>query len=103
MDDSVLPRELLECYLQAGRNEEAAKFCATAAPFIKANAPQKYRQIFALMVSWNIPNCRKKYFLKPLFRKLCIKNRQDHPLRDTKTYIHMYQHEQNKTKSFPSL
>nr|XP_033697747.1 cilia- and flagella-associated protein 46 [Tursiops truncatus] len=42
--------ELLECYLQAGRNEEAAKFCATAAPFIKANAPQKYRQIFALMV-----------------------------------------------------
>uniref|UniRef100_A0A8C6BQ73 Cilia and flagella associated protein 46 n=1 Tax=Monodon monoceros TaxID=40151 RepID=A0A8C6BQ73_MONMO len=42
--------ELLECYLQAGRNEEAAKFCATAAPFIKANAPLKYRQIFALMV-----------------------------------------------------
>eukprot|EP00070_Physeter_catodon_P030862 XP_028337756.1 cilia- and flagella-associated protein 46 [Physeter catodon] len=42
--------ELLECYLQAGKNEEAAKFCATAAPFIKANAPQKYRQIFALMV-----------------------------------------------------
>uniref|UniRef100_A0A8C0D9L0 Cilia and flagella associated protein 46 n=1 Tax=Balaenoptera musculus TaxID=9771 RepID=A0A8C0D9L0_BALMU len=42
--------ELLECYLQAGKHEEAAKFCATAAPFIKANAPQKYRQIFALMV-----------------------------------------------------
>ncbi|XP_022424099.2 cilia- and flagella-associated protein 46 [Delphinapterus leucas] len=42
--------ELLECYLQAGRKEEAAKFCATAAPFIKANAPLKYRQIFALMV-----------------------------------------------------
>uniref|UniRef100_A0A8C9C6Z4 Cilia and flagella associated protein 46 n=1 Tax=Phocoena sinus TaxID=42100 RepID=A0A8C9C6Z4_PHOSS len=42
--------ELLECYLQAGRNEEAAKLCATAAPFIKANAPLKYRQIFALMV-----------------------------------------------------
>nr|XP_058910979.1 cilia- and flagella-associated protein 46 [Kogia breviceps] len=42
--------ELLECYLQAGKNEEAAKFCTTAAPFIKANAPQKYRQLFALMV-----------------------------------------------------
>ncbi|KAG5196142.1 hypothetical protein R6Z07F_018059 [Ovis aries] len=42
--------ELLECYLQAGESGEAAKFCATAAPFIKAHVPQKYRQIFALMV-----------------------------------------------------
>ncbi|XP_057591801.1 cilia- and flagella-associated protein 46 [Hippopotamus amphibius kiboko] len=42
--------ELLECYLQAGKNEEAMKFCATAAPFIKAHVPQKYRQIFASMV-----------------------------------------------------
>nr|XP_025129616.1 cilia- and flagella-associated protein 46 isoform X5 [Bubalus bubalis] len=42
--------ELLQCYLQAGRSEEAAKFCASAAPFIKAHVPQKYRQIFALMV-----------------------------------------------------
>uniref|UniRef100_A0A9L0ID61 Cilia and flagella associated protein 46 n=1 Tax=Equus asinus TaxID=9793 RepID=A0A9L0ID61_EQUAS len=42
--------ELLECYLQAGKKEEAAKFCATAAPFIKANVPQKYRQIFSVMV-----------------------------------------------------
>ncbi|KAB0384743.1 hypothetical protein FD755_006660 [Muntiacus reevesi] len=42
--------ELLECYLQAGENAEAARFCATAAPFIKAHVPQKYRQIFALMV-----------------------------------------------------
>ncbi|XP_045425210.1 cilia- and flagella-associated protein 46 isoform X3 [Lemur catta] len=42
--------ELLECYLQAGRKEEAAKFCSTAAPFIKSNVPQKYRQIFSLMV-----------------------------------------------------
>uniref|UniRef100_A0A8C8ZZS7 Cilia and flagella associated protein 46 n=1 Tax=Prolemur simus TaxID=1328070 RepID=A0A8C8ZZS7_PROSS len=41
--------ELLECYLQAGRKEEAAKFCSTAAPFIKSNVPQKYRQIFSLM------------------------------------------------------
>ncbi|XP_058400316.1 cilia- and flagella-associated protein 46 [Diceros bicornis minor] len=42
--------ELLECYLQAGKKEEAAKFCTTAAPFIKANVPQKYRQIFSVMV-----------------------------------------------------
>ncbi|CAN0555915.1 unnamed protein product [Rangifer tarandus platyrhynchus] len=42
--------ELLECYLQAGENAEAARFCTTAAPFIKAHVPQKYRQIFALMV-----------------------------------------------------
>ncbi|XP_027384272.1 cilia- and flagella-associated protein 46 isoform X3 [Bos indicus x Bos taurus] len=42
--------ELLQCYLQAGESEEAAKLCATAAPFIKAHVPQKYRQMFALMV-----------------------------------------------------
>nr|XP_023417215.1 cilia- and flagella-associated protein 46 isoform X2 [Cavia porcellus] len=42
--------ELLECYLQAGKKEEAAKFCSTAAPFIKAHVPQKYRQIFSVMV-----------------------------------------------------
>ncbi|XP_036907145.1 cilia- and flagella-associated protein 46 [Sturnira hondurensis] len=42
--------ELLECYLQAGRREEAATFCATAAPFIKAHAPHQYRQVFAVMV-----------------------------------------------------
>ncbi|XP_023564812.1 cilia- and flagella-associated protein 46 [Octodon degus] len=42
--------ELLECYLQAGKREEAAKFCCTAAPFIKAHVPQKCRQIFSVMV-----------------------------------------------------
>uniref|UniRef100_A0A2I3S9N7 Cilia and flagella associated protein 46 n=1 Tax=Pan troglodytes TaxID=9598 RepID=A0A2I3S9N7_PANTR len=42
--------ELLECYLQAGRKEEAARFCSTAAPFIKSHVPQKYRQIFSVMV-----------------------------------------------------
>lgn len=42
--------ELLECYLQAGRKEEAAKFCATAAPFIKAHVPHRYRQMFSVMV-----------------------------------------------------
>ncbi|KAM5324144.1 cilia- and flagella-associated protein 46 isoform 3-T3 [Glossophaga mutica] len=42
--------ELLECYLQAGKKEEAAAFCATAAPFIKAHAPHHYQQAFATMV-----------------------------------------------------
>uniref|UniRef100_A0A8C6QI67 Cilia and flagella associated protein 46 n=1 Tax=Nannospalax galili TaxID=1026970 RepID=A0A8C6QI67_NANGA len=42
--------ELLECYLQAGRKEEAAKFCSTAAPFVKAHVPQKYQQMFSVMV-----------------------------------------------------
>uniref|UniRef100_G1LVL0 Cilia- and flagella-associated protein 46 n=2 Tax=Ailuropoda melanoleuca TaxID=9646 RepID=G1LVL0_AILME len=42
--------ELLDCYLQAGKKEEAAKLCVTAAPFIKANVPQKYRHIFSVMV-----------------------------------------------------
>uniref|UniRef100_A0A8B9XMU7 Cilia and flagella associated protein 46 n=1 Tax=Bos mutus grunniens TaxID=30521 RepID=A0A8B9XMU7_BOSMU len=52
--------ELLQCYLQAGESEEAAKLCATAAPFIKAHVPQKYRQMFALMVSRDIHIHRKK-------------------------------------------
>ncbi|KAF6107967.1 cilia and flagella associated protein 46 [Phyllostomus discolor] len=42
--------ELLECYLQAGKREEAAEFCTTAAPFVKAHAPHRYRQVFAAMV-----------------------------------------------------
>ncbi|XP_054975087.1 cilia- and flagella-associated protein 46 [Sorex araneus] len=41
---------LLECYLQAGKMEEASKFCSITAPFIKDYVPQRYRQIFALMV-----------------------------------------------------
>ncbi|XP_047559332.1 cilia- and flagella-associated protein 46 isoform X1 [Lutra lutra] len=42
--------ELLDCYLQAGKKEEAAKLCATAAPFIKANVPHKHRHIYSIMV-----------------------------------------------------
>ncbi|XP_054441049.1 cilia- and flagella-associated protein 46 [Pteronotus mesoamericanus] len=42
--------ELLECCLQAGRKEEARTLCATAAPFVKAHAPHRYRQMFAVMV-----------------------------------------------------
>ncbi|XP_019062592.1 cilia- and flagella-associated protein 46 isoform X2 [Fukomys damarensis] len=48
--------ELLECYLQAGKKEEAAKFCSSAAPFIKAHVPQKYRQIFSVMVRHELMN-----------------------------------------------
>ncbi|KAM8780319.1 LOW QUALITY PROTEIN: cilia- and flagella-associated protein 46 [Rhynchonycteris naso] len=42
--------ELLECHLQAGKREEAARFCATAAPFIRTHAPHRYRQVFSAMV-----------------------------------------------------
>uniref|UniRef100_A0A8C5YF37 Cilia and flagella associated protein 46 n=1 Tax=Microcebus murinus TaxID=30608 RepID=A0A8C5YF37_MICMU len=51
--------ELLECYLQAERKEEAARFCSTAAPFIKSNVPQKYRQIFSLMVRHELMDMRQ--------------------------------------------
>nr|XP_039321178.1 cilia- and flagella-associated protein 46 isoform X3 [Saimiri boliviensis boliviensis] len=42
--------ELLECYVEAGRREEAARFCSTAGPFIKSHVPQKYRRFFSMMV-----------------------------------------------------
>ncbi|KAM5241604.1 cilia- and flagella-associated protein 46 isoform 3-T3 [Hipposideros larvatus] len=42
--------ELLDCYLHAGRRDEATRLCATAAPFIKAHVPHRYRQVFAVMV-----------------------------------------------------
>ncbi|XP_044924407.1 cilia- and flagella-associated protein 46 isoform X2 [Mustela putorius furo] len=42
--------ELLDCYLQAGKTDEAARLCVTAAPFIKANVPHKYRHIYSAMV-----------------------------------------------------
>lgn len=57
----LLYRELLECYLQAGRQEEAAKFCLTAAPFIKAHVPHKYRNIFSVMVSGHFKRKGKKW------------------------------------------
>ncbi|XP_031244561.1 cilia- and flagella-associated protein 46 isoform X3 [Mastomys coucha] len=46
--------ELLECYLQAGKTEDAAKFCLTAAPFIKTHVPHKYRQMFSIMVRYEV-------------------------------------------------
>ncbi|XP_075389603.1 cilia- and flagella-associated protein 46 [Tenrec ecaudatus] len=51
---ATLMLELLECYLDAGRHEDAAKFCATAAPFIKTNVPQRYRQMFSIMVRYEL-------------------------------------------------
>nr|XP_009668849.1 PREDICTED: tetratricopeptide repeat protein 40 [Struthio camelus australis] len=41
---------LLECFLDASEMKEAEEFSSTAAIFIKENAPDKYSQIFALMV-----------------------------------------------------
>ncbi|XP_072485231.1 cilia- and flagella-associated protein 46 isoform X2 [Notamacropus eugenii] len=46
--------ELLECYLEADNMEAAAKFCTSAAPFIKTNAPHRYQRIFSIMVQHNL-------------------------------------------------
>uniref|UniRef100_U3JF47 Uncharacterized protein n=1 Tax=Ficedula albicollis TaxID=59894 RepID=U3JF47_FICAL len=40
---------LLECFLDASKLEEAKEFSSTAAVFIKENVPDKYSQIFSLM------------------------------------------------------
>uniref|UniRef100_A0A8C5L4K0 Cilia and flagella associated protein 46 n=1 Tax=Jaculus jaculus TaxID=51337 RepID=A0A8C5L4K0_JACJA len=80
--------ELLECYLQAGRKEEAAKFCTTAAPFIKANVPQKYQQIFSVMVSWHVS-----------LRKICSKYENVyHILKKAYGHLSHYNHQR-----FPSI
>ncbi|XP_010138787.1 PREDICTED: tetratricopeptide repeat protein 40, partial [Buceros rhinoceros silvestris] len=41
---------LLECFLDASKLEEAKEFSSTAAVFVKENVPDKYSQIFSLMV-----------------------------------------------------
>ncbi|XP_062436353.1 cilia- and flagella-associated protein 46 [Rhea pennata] len=41
---------LLECFLDASKMKEAEEFSSTAAIFIKENAPDKYSQIFSLMI-----------------------------------------------------
>ncbi|GAB1292843.1 Cilia and flagella-associated protein 46 [Apodemus speciosus] len=46
--------ELLECYLQAGKKEDATKFCLTAAPFVKTHVQHKYRQMFSTMVRYEL-------------------------------------------------
>ncbi|NXG31392.1 CFA46 protein, partial [Dromaius novaehollandiae] len=45
---------LLECFLDASKMKEAEEFSSTAAIFIKENAPDKYSQIFSLMVMLNV-------------------------------------------------
>ncbi|XP_062832185.1 cilia- and flagella-associated protein 46 isoform X4 [Anolis carolinensis] len=42
--------ELLECFLDASRFEEAVDFSSTAAAFIKENVPGRYKQLFSIMV-----------------------------------------------------
>uniref|UniRef100_A0A8D0HCF2 Cilia and flagella associated protein 46 n=1 Tax=Sphenodon punctatus TaxID=8508 RepID=A0A8D0HCF2_SPHPU len=42
--------ELLECFLDASKTKEAMTFSSTTASFIKDNVPDKYQQIFSLMV-----------------------------------------------------
>ncbi|XP_038168284.1 cilia- and flagella-associated protein 46 [Arvicola amphibius] len=54
-----LMMELLECYLQAGKHEDAAKFCLTAAPFIKTHVPHKYRHMFSVMVRHELMDDRQ--------------------------------------------
>uniref|UniRef100_A0A8C4ULF1 Cilia- and flagella-associated protein 46 n=1 Tax=Falco tinnunculus TaxID=100819 RepID=A0A8C4ULF1_FALTI len=44
-----LMMNLLECFLDASKLEEAKEFSSTAAIFIKENVPDKYSQIFSLM------------------------------------------------------
>ncbi|XP_071668385.1 cilia- and flagella-associated protein 46 isoform X1 [Patagioenas fasciata] len=41
---------LLECFLDASKLKEAKEFSSTAAIFIKENVPDKYPQLFSLMV-----------------------------------------------------
>ncbi|XP_069720254.1 cilia- and flagella-associated protein 46 [Phaenicophaeus curvirostris] len=47
---------LLECFLDASKLEEAKEFASTAAVFIKENVPDKYPQIFSLMVYHKLMN-----------------------------------------------
>ncbi|XP_066477527.1 cilia- and flagella-associated protein 46 [Tiliqua scincoides] len=42
--------ELLECFLDASRTEEAKQFASTASVFIQENVPKKYKRLFSLMV-----------------------------------------------------
>nr|XP_056706458.1 cilia- and flagella-associated protein 46 [Euleptes europaea] len=42
--------ELLECYLDASRLEDAMSFLPTAEEFIKQNVPERYKTILSLMV-----------------------------------------------------
>uniref|UniRef100_A0A8C7E723 Uncharacterized protein n=1 Tax=Naja naja TaxID=35670 RepID=A0A8C7E723_NAJNA len=49
--------ELLECFLDASRMEEAITFSSTAATFIEENAPSRYKDLFSIMVIFeNVTN-----------------------------------------------
>lgn len=49
----LLYRELLECFLDASRLEDARIFLPTAEEFIKQNVPERYKTILSLMVTLN--------------------------------------------------
>ncbi|XP_054839221.1 cilia- and flagella-associated protein 46 [Eublepharis macularius] len=46
--------ELLECFLDASRSEDAMIFLTTAEEFIKQNVPERYKTLFSLMVRYNL-------------------------------------------------
>ncbi|KAM5271866.1 cilia- and flagella-associated protein 46 [Ctenodactylus gundi] len=106
--------ELLECYLQAGQKEEAARFCSVAAPFIKAHVPQAYRRVFSVMVrhelmdELQLEEERKSsvrlsvsFYINTLKAKL---DKNDLPedvteiLKKTQKYLGLYNH-----RRFPSI
>uniref|UniRef100_A0A672TFQ8 Cilia and flagella associated protein 46 n=1 Tax=Strigops habroptila TaxID=2489341 RepID=A0A672TFQ8_STRHB len=70
---------LLECFLDASKLKEAKEFSSTAAIFIKENVPDKYSQIFSLMVMLVIAWVKSSLcsFLIIKIRILCIITSQE--------------------------
>uniref|UniRef100_A0A8C5NQD0 Uncharacterized protein n=1 Tax=Junco hyemalis TaxID=40217 RepID=A0A8C5NQD0_JUNHY len=58
---------LLECFLDASKLKEAKEFSSAAAAFIKENVPDKYSQIFSLML------LSKSVFLIPWKTRFSLK------------------------------
>ncbi|XP_078006794.1 cilia- and flagella-associated protein 46 isoform X2 [Phascolarctos cinereus] len=88
--------ELLECYLEAGKMEAAAKFCANAALFIKMNAPHRYQRIFSIMVQHKLMDETKikeemkdSISLSILFNIYTLKSQANKklPLQETNEYL----------------
>ncbi|KYO42269.1 cilia- and flagella-associated protein 46 isoform B [Alligator mississippiensis] len=76
--------ELLECYLDASKMKEAVNFSSIAAAFIKDNAPDKYQQIFSLMVRHKLMNTsqiegniRNSISLSAIYKIQTIKSQLD--------------------------
>ncbi|NXC45008.1 CFA46 protein, partial [Penelope pileata] len=67
---------LLECFLDASKLEEAKAFSSTAANFIRENVPDKYSRIFSLMVMLITCNltlvCYFTIFMLPTFPFACF-------------------------------